>query len=187
MVRSLISTLFAFTLLACGGDSDVSRGSSGGTDEAPVFQPIAGGVEWTAEEPFVYERPANEMRDAQYSVRGANGAVLTVSHFGAEEGGGGDVAENVNRWTGQFRDPTSREVERRRINDLWVTTVNVSGTFVGRQGMGGAAPPRAGWRMRGAIVESPEGLVFFKLLGPGAGLDLAGDAFDELVASIHPA
>ena len=41
-------------------------------------------------------------------------------------------------------------------------------------------------RLLGAIVEGEDGLIFFKLTGPEEGVDVAEDAFAELVESIHP-
>jgi hypothetical protein len=41
--------------------------------------------------------------------------------------------------------------------------------------------------MLGAIVEGPDGLVFFKLMGPADVIGAAADAFDETIASIHRA
>ena len=42
---------------------------------------------------------------------------------------------------------------------------------------------RPGLRLLGAIVESPEGLVFFKLTGPAATVGAAQADFEALVAS----
>ena len=185
--------LFALALLvvACGEDRPASGPSRDDVsdDSIPTFVPIAGGVGWSVEEPFVRARPDNDMRDAQYTVQGVQHVVLTVSHFDPEVGGGGEVQRNVNRWVGQFERPAgdAPTIEEREINDLDVTTVDVEGTFVGRQGMGPGGPPREGWRLLGAIVEGPEGLVFFKLLGPADAVSTALEGFDRLVRSIHPA
>ncbi len=46
---------------------------------------------------------------------------------------------------------------------------------------------KPGWRLLGAIVETPEGLVFFKCVGPDATMKKAEKEFDELVTSISPA
>lgn len=193
-MRRCSIALLALSLLACGSDDDASSSSraSESNDEpssaASPFEPIAGGVGWTAEEPFVYRRPSNDMRDAQYDVQNARGVVLIVSHFDPDVGGGGDVMENVRRWTGQFdeRGRVASAPEEREINDLPVTRIDVSGTFVGRMGMGPRGQARPSWRMMGAIVEGPQGLVFFKLIGPAAGVEVAQEAFEQLVLSIHP-
>lgn len=152
---------------------------------------IAGGLSWQADEPLVYRRPANEMRAAEYGVRDHPEAELTVFHFARVEGGGGDVQSNIDRWVGQITQPDGRpssevaRIEHREVADLPVTTLDVSGTFVGRMGMGGGTP-HEGWRVLGAIVEGPEGLVFFKLTGPAGAVAAASEAFEHLVASIHP-
>jgi hypothetical protein len=41
------------------------------------------------------------------------------------------------------------------------------------------------FRMRGAIVEAPEGLVFFKLTGPLNTVATAENDFNSLLASVH--
>jgi len=174
--------------LATGCGEEAPDPSEPAAPALPAVQSIAGRIGWTADAPFRSQRPSNDMRDAQYSVDGHPEASLVVSHFEPEVGGGGEVAENVARWTGQFHSPEGSPplVESRRVNELSVTTVDVRGEFVGRVGMGPAGPPRPGWRMRGAIVEGPRGLVFFKLLGPEAALEATQDAFDDLLRSIHP-
>lgn len=172
----------------CGEDEPARPSRRSAATEAPTFVPIAGGVGWMAQAPLVYRRPSNEMRSAEYVVEGHEGTVLAVSYFPPEQGGGGDVRENVDRWVGQFQRErgTQPAIEERTINDLPITTVDVRGTFVGRRGTGGSNPPRVGWRLLGAIVRAEDGLVFFKLTGPQAGVDAAQAAFEELVASIHP-
>ena len=186
-LHALALSLFA---AACGTEEAPARPPPTEPADEPadaVFRPIAGGVSWRAEEPFVADRPDNELRRFEYAVRDHAGATLTVSHFPASEGGGGDVRANVDRWLGQFEDASEPRIERREVNDLPVTSVDVRGTFVGRRGMGGGGPPRVGWRMLGAIVEGEQGLVFFKLLGPYDAVTIAEDAFERLVESIHPA
>lgn len=174
-------------LAGCNGEASGSAVGSG-TEALPALQPIVGGVGWTADPPFERSRAANDMRDAQYSVSGQPATLLTISHFDPAVGGGGEVGPNVERWVGQFRQPPGVEatVSEQEVNDLRVTLVDVRGTFVGRDGMGPESPPRPHWRMRGAIVEASRGLVFWKLLGPEAGVTAASDAFDEMVRSIHP-
>jgi hypothetical protein len=153
---------------------------------------IAGGLSWQADEPLVYRRPANDMRAAEYGVRDHADTELTVFHFARMEGGGGDVQSNIGRWLGQFTQPDGRPtrdvatIAHREVNDLRVTTVDVGGTFAGRMGMGSDTGSHEGWRMLAAIVEGPEGLVFFKLIGPADGVGAAAEAFEGLVTSLHP-
>jgi hypothetical protein len=155
-------------------------------DEA---QEIAGGLAWHAEEPLVSRTPTSSVRAAEYIVRDHPDAELAVFHFGA--GQGGSVQDNVDRWLGQFTQPDGRDthdvatIERREYGGLPTTFVDTTGTF---SGMRGEAPAEGsgGQRMIGAIVEGPEGLVFFKLIGPTDAVTEAEGAFVHLLESIHP-
>jgi len=66
-----------------------------------------------------------------------------------------------------------------------VTTVDVSGTFKGGGPMmGQSGAPKSGYRLLGAIVEGPEGNVFFKLTGPAKTVAAAQDEFQAMLKSL---
>ncbi len=170
---------------------EVNRQSPSPIDPA---EPRVAGVRFRAPAPFT-SRPTNvAMRRAEYVVAAPSGgeeAILSVHHF---PGMGGSVEANLARWIGQFAQPDGRpsrevaRVETATVNGLEVTRVDVSGTYTGMQpGSGAPAAPREGHRLLGAIVQAPEGPLFFKLVGPAPLVDSAAAAFDELVASIEPA
>jgi hypothetical protein len=133
----------------------------------------AGGVTWTAPAEWAVQ-PGRPMRAATYSIPAAKGdsepAELAVFYFG--EGKGGGVDANVKRWVNQFKktDGSSLEKEvkpkQEQIAGLPVTWVDVKGTYMGGGPMMGPASPKPGFRLIGAIVESPAGALFFKLTGP---------------------
>jgi hypothetical protein len=131
------------------------------------------------------------MRAAEYVVPGAGQggeAVLSVFHFGA--GLGGTVDDNVARWAGQMRtergEPVTPTITRRTVGALPITLVEAEGQM--STGMPGAPQPAPLVRARllGAIVEGPQGLVFFKLSGPPVTVDSARAAFDALLGSLAP-
>jgi hypothetical protein len=130
------------------------------------------------------------MRAAEYGVRDFADAELSVFYFGRDQGGG--VDENITRWVDQFQQPdgsSSRgtaQIERTEVAGMPVTTVEAAGAFVGMRGMGAPSGPRPGFRLLGAIVQGPEGMVFFKLTGPATAVDAAEGAFRTLIQSIHP-
>lgn len=156
---------------------------------APEAQDIAGGLAWHVEEPLVSRPPSSSVRAAEYIVRDHPEAELAVFHFGA--GQGGSVDDNIDRWLGQFTQPDGREtrdvatVEHREYGGLPATYVDTTGVFSGMRGEG-ATEGAGGQRMLGAIIEGPEGLVFFKLIGPRDAVTEAEDAFVHLLESIHP-
>ena len=98
------------------------------------------------------------MRAATYSVPSASGdqegGECAVFFFGP--GQGGAVQANIDRWIGQFEQPdgkpsSERATQRREtINAITVTTIDLSGTFLGGgPGMGSAAPKKPGYRLLG--------------------------------------
>ena len=69
---------------------------------------------------------------------------------------------------------------------LRVTRVQLAGTYLAPGGpMMQSTGTRPGTRLLGAIVEAPEGNVFFKLTGPAASVAAAQADFDGLVGSIR--
>jgi hypothetical protein len=68
-----------------------------------------------------------------------------------------------------------------------VTRVETTGTYLGMRMPGSPpSPPHPGYRLAGAIVESPGGAWFFKLTGPDATVRGATAEFDALVDSCRP-
>jgi len=134
------------------------------------------------------------MRAATYEVPAAKGdsepAELAVFYFG--QGQGGDVDANIRRWAGQFETPDGTPVTRTpktrklKVAGLPVTTVDVQGTYTASMGpMSPVKTKKPGYRLLGAIVEGPEGAVFFKLTGPEKTVASAKAAFDAMVKSIR--
>jgi hypothetical protein len=102
-----------------------------------------------------------------------------VTTFGP--GQGGSVEQNLDRWIRQFAADDSTKLEKgaRKVGDLVVQTLEMSGTF---KGMSEAGKPNT--RMLAAVVEAPSGLWFFKLTGPDASVKLAKPGFDALLSSL---
>ena len=190
------AALLSLLLLGCDGDPEPAAPALRAPDKAAesrpqIEGPTAGGITWEAPDPFRSRRPTGGMRAAEYVVpeqnQGETPAMLTVFHFG--RGRGGTVDENVQRWLGQIERPAGAEpsIRGRRVSGLSVTVVDVVGTYR-EMSMPGAAPAVAvrDQRFLGAVVEAPDGLVFFKLVGERVVVDRAGDAFEALIDTIRP-
>jgi len=146
------------------------------------------GVSWTMRANWKAEaqRP---MRLATCTV--APGAECGVYFFGS--GQGGSVDANLDRWIGQFLQAdgkpskTAAKIAKRIIHGWPVTTVDVSGAYTGMAGptaQGGPAMP--GYRILGAIVEGPQGSIFFKFTGPQKTVAANQAAFNKMLASLLP-
>lgn len=172
--------------------SEPTKAAEPATPPAPSRSARAGGIAWEAPEPFRAVQPTSQMRAAEYvfpEQEGEEPASLTVFFFGP--GQGGSIQENIDRWVNQFQQPDGRpsseaaQITERDVNDLKVHLVDVSGTFSAMTPMGSRGGPATDQRMLAAIVEGPQGPVFFKMVGPRAVMERAQQPFEGLVASFH--
>ena len=152
-----------------------------------------GPVKVTVPAGWVEQAPTSSMRKAQFALPRAEGDAgdgeLVVFYFGP--GQGGSVEANIDRWIGQFAQPDGSsskdkaKVSKKEVSGLAVTRVDLSGTY--QAPMMPGAPERhnsAGYRMLAAVVETPEGPWFFKLVGPEKTIAKWSGSFDEFVNSI---
>jgi len=168
-MRQIVSGLFLIAMLL-GADSGA-------------------GIQWTS--PAGWKAEAERpMRLATYTLR--PGGECAVYFFGA--GQGGSVEANLDRWIGQFLQADGKaskaaaKIAKRTIHGWPVTTVDVSGAYTGMGGPMAKAgePAMPGYRMLAAIVEGPQGSVFFKFTGPAKTVDANQVAFDKMLASLGP-
>ena len=167
MVRRLVSSIFLVTLWLAA-DSGA-------------------GIKWTVPSNWKAEgqRP---MRLDTYTIPPVAGDTdpgeCGVYYFG--QGQGGSVQANMDRWVGQFQSKEAPKRGERTVHGLKVTTVDVSGTYSGMGGPMAKSAPKSNYRLLGAIVEGPQGSVFFKFTGPAKTVAQNQAAFDRLLASLGP-
>jgi hypothetical protein len=147
------------------------------------------GIKWTV--PSTWKSEAQRpMRLATYTIPPAAGdsdpGECGVYYFGQGQGGG--VQANMDRWIGQFQSKEAAKRDQRVIHGLKVTTVDVSGAYSGMAGPMAktAAAPKPNYRLLGAIIEGPQGSVFFKFTGPAKTVAQNQTAFDKLLATLAP-
>ncbi len=148
---------------------------------------------WDDPPKFVRTRPKSPARAAEYVISkvGADpeDAECVVMTFGARQGG--SVEDNAKRWFDQFQ-PALPKPRRTSldINGMHATLVEVAGTFAGNMmpnAQGQVTPTsKPGWRLIGAILESPSGLWFFKMTGPDLTVRSAAQGFEDMVRSARP-
>lgn len=155
---------------------------------AAAVEGIAAGVKWTAPASWKLqaERP---MRVATYDIPAAPGSQpgeCGVFYFG--QGQGGSVEENFTRWTKQFEGAGPAKKGDKTVHGLRVHTIDVSGTYLASGGpMMQSQGKKSDHRLLGAIVEAPQGLLFFKLIGPSATIGKTQADFDALLGSLAKA
>ncbi len=143
---------------------------------------------------WMTEHPTSGMRAAQYKLPKTEGdaedASLVLYYFGA--GQGGSVQANIDRWIGQMvqTDGTSSKdrakTETLTVNGLKVTTLDLSGTFTAEMSPGsGTANNKSNYRLMAAVVETPKGAYFAKLIGPEKTVAHWNQAFLDYVNSFE--
>ena len=136
--------------------------------------------------------PSSPMRVAQFVLPRAAGdaadADLVVYYFG---GSGGTVEANIERWLGQMRQPDGKpssavaKRDTRTINGLKVTLVDVGGTYVAEMTPGSAQRHNSpDFRLRAAVIETPNGPYFIKLTGPSRTVAANEKTFEQFLNSV---
>lgn len=128
-------------------------------------------LKFTVPPGWVEEERTSSMRVAQYRLPKAasdtEDASVVLYYFGQNQGG--SVAANIERWVSQMKqaDGDTSKKENLEVNGLKVTTVDVGGTYVAETAPGsGAFLNKPGYRLRAAVVETPNGSYYVKLVGP---------------------
>src|ERR1700687_31130 len=148
----------------------------------------AAGVKWTVPVPWKSqgERP---MRVATYDIPAAAGSQAGECggfYFGMGRGGG--IDENFARWVKQFESASAPKKAERTVQGLKVHTIDVSGTYLAPAGpVMPSQGKKARYRLIGAIIDAPHGLLFSKCTGPASTITKAQPDFDRLLASITKA
>jgi hypothetical protein len=146
-------------------------------------------VKWTA--PARWKTgPERPMRAATYLIPATAGESEDAECAVFVNIGGG-VQANVDRWIGQFEQPDGAaskdkaRTQQETINDLPVTTIDLTGTYKGGGvAMGQPSTPKPGYRLLGAIVDAPSGPVYFKLTGPAKTVAAAQSEFQAMLKSL---
>jgi hypothetical protein len=155
---------------------------------APVKKGAAGGFAWDVPARWT-EQAARSMRVATYTVpaaaQGAEAGECAVFFFSGGEGGSVDA--NVERWSRQFEGTPKAERATRTVHGIPLTTVKLSGVYLAPGGpMMQSQGKRPGYVLVGAIAQTLQGNLFFKLTGPAATVTAANASWEALLASLSP-
>ena len=154
----------------------------------------AGELRFKVPEGWINEKPSSNMRVGQYRLPRADGdnddASLVLYFFGSTQGG--SVTDNVDRWISQIEQPNGQSskdkarIETLTVNGLKVTTVDVSGTYTAQMSPGSEARHNdKNQRLRAAVIETPKGNYFAKLIGPEKTVGRWDQSFVDYVKSFE--
>ena len=170
----------------------IASSNSGST--ASQTPNASGDLRYKVPDGWVIEHPTSTMRAAQFKLPKAEGdsedASLVVYYFG--QGQGGSVSDNIDRWIRQIEQPgggSSKEkakTETITVNGLKVTMVGVSGTYTAQMSPGSdTRHNNSNYRLRAAVVETPKGNYFAKLVGPEKTISRWEQSFMDYVKSFE--
>jgi hypothetical protein len=161
----------------------IPHASSNQSDATLKFKTPSGWIE---------EKPSSTMRVGQFKLPKAEGdtedATVVVYYFGQGQGGG--TAANIERWVGQMKQPeaaaTKPSEETLTVNGLKVTSVDVRGTYTAEMAPGsGTFHNSANFRLRAAVIETPKGSYYLKVVGPEKTIGKWESSITEFVKSFE--
>jgi hypothetical protein len=181
MKYAMLLVVIVLTLATVGCKKDVSNSELLGQAKGTVA-----GLTWSVPSKWAVG-PERQMRAATYVVDpqqgDTEGGECSVFYFGP--GVGGDTESNIDRWVAQFEKPDGPRNETKEVNGMPVTIVQIAGTYLAPSGpMMMSSGKKENFLLRGAIVQGPQGSVFFKLTGPAKTIGAASAEFDAMVGSL---
>jgi hypothetical protein len=179
----------AWNMSAQRAEAPAEGGAPAPAESAPgevtAPEPADPGLAWNVPDSWTID-VAGGMRLATYLVPASGGgeqAQCAVYYFGPGQGGG--VEPNLQRWMGEFQPLDKHDIQRLVPGGITVTRISASGTYVAHSMRGPEEPgEKKSWALLGAVVEGPQGDVFFKLTGPSATVAAAAAGFDRMLGSM---
>ena len=194
-----ISVLLTIVFCCCGctagtGGNATTIGLNKTQNGSQTSASAAGELKYKVPAGWITEPPASSMRVAQYKLPKVEGdgedAGLVLYFFGS--GQGGSVSDNVDRWVNQMQQSDGKSskdkarIETLTVNGLKVTTVDVSGTYTAQMSPGSDKHyNNSNYRLRAAVIETPKGNYFAKLIGPEKTVGRWEQSFTEYLRSFE--
>jgi len=190
-MRTVILGIFLLSFLAAGCQEkkqqpqEIQQTTPGMQSLHGVPNAIAG-ITWVVPQGWT-TMPARQMRVATYAAPpeegDEEGGECAVFFFGS--GQGGDTDANIDRWVGQFENAGKPARSTKEVNGLNVTMVQIAGAYLAPAGpMMQSQGKKENYRLLGAIVEAPEGSVFFKFTGPAKTIAARESDFHMMINSL---
>jgi hypothetical protein len=196
-VRALRFFLPAAAALLVVAATDAAGRSHRESEDAPdgtIFR--ADGLQFVLPGRWIAQPAADDVRAGQWRIPAARGAApgpddgeLVVFYFGP--GLGGTAQENIDGWRGTIRDaagkPVVGAVTTRKSGGFKVTELIAAGAYRDPAPMAGVPPVmRAGYELAGAVIEGPQGNLYWRLTGPEALVTAALPLFRQAIDSVKP-
>jgi len=171
---------------AASAPQEMPQGGSAPLPQVATGDVTSVGLDWDVPGRW-HNRGESQMRLATYDVPAEGGGEpgeCAVFYFGPSQGGEADA--NIDRWIGQFEKHGKITRATKTYAGMSVKLVDVEGDYLAPSGpMMESSGTKQGWMLKGAIVEGPNGNVFFKFTGPAKTVKAAAKEFDGMLASLR--
>ena len=140
------------------------------------------GYRFVAPDHWQQSEPSSSMRKAQFNLKSESGhsAELVFFYFGPS--GGGGLRANVDRWIKQFENLQEKKVNEEIVDEVKVTYVRATGTFLSGSPFG-PKTPKPGHSLFGAIIEGKQGSIFLKMVGQTKAVHAFENPMIEMITS----
>lgn len=170
-----------------GGGGEMPTKTAPHTLEKVDGRSVLGPFTLVAPKEWTEKGVTSSMRVAQFDL--GDESELVIYYFG--EGGAGSIEANLDRWLAQFTQPDGKQtkdvakIEKTKFADQEATVVSVTGRYTTSMMPGGPPPvDKQDQMLLGAIVGSPKGPYYFKLVGSKKNVEANQPRFKAMLASM---
>ncbi|MCE0484757.1 MAG: hypothetical protein LV479_11035 [Methylacidiphilales bacterium] len=193
IIRRVLLFITGFILLA--GMETAAPGRTAGNDVSlygPTF-PV-GDLKFTIPSRWKTEPTESPARAGQWHIpiphaEDGEGAEAVVFYFGA--GVGGSAQDNIGAWNATMLDPNGQpataDVQHHDTGGLKISEVTLLGTYNQPVTTPGLPPqPHANYGLFGAVIESPQGNIYWRITGPAPLITANLPLFRKIIESVRP-
>ncbi len=145
-----------------------------------------GALQLSAPKSWTIKQPRSRIVAYEFGIPASDGdprdGRLTIM------GAGGSIEANIDRWVGQFDQPSESKVSKKKVAGQTVSLVNITGTYNESVGgpFAGKSVKRPDYRMLAAIIQTEgSGNYFIKLYGPANTIAASETQFQGFVESLQ--
>lgn len=202
-MKYVLPLMFVALIVGCGQKVEDQPAATGTPQPPPMMAMQTGGgtpvnlagVTFRPPSAWIELGPSGQ-RAANYLVvptaesGETDSVVITASYFGPN--GAGSVEDNIMRWVGFMKFASQAESEQTKresflVDSIPTHTIVMRGTYQLSLGgpMSSEKVDKPNYTFGGAIIEAPEGPIYFRLYGPRQSADAQLPAFFEMVRQVR--
>lgn len=183
-------------LFIAGGQVATSARPASREAEVSLYGPtfLVGGLKFTVPSRWQSVPLASPARAGQWRVplphgQEGEGGEVVVFYFGP--GVGGSAQENIEAWSATMSNadgsPAAAEVKHHMTGGLKISQVALFGTYNQPVPLPGIPPQsRSNYGLLGAVIENPQGNIYWRFTGPGPLITASLPLFNKIVDSVKP-